>query len=39
MHAGMVVITGSIIATQFPKAGDHVVYEVEKLGRVELQVG
>ena len=39
MNAGMVVITGSIIATQFPQAGDHVVYEVENLGRVELRVG
>ena len=39
LHAGMVVITGSIIATQFPRAGDHVVYDVEKLGQVELQVG
>lgn len=38
LHAGMVVITGSIIATQFPRAGDHVVYEVEKLGRVEVRV-
>ena len=38
LHAGMVVITGSIIATQFPQAGDRVVYEVEKLGRVELEV-
>ena len=38
MQAGMVVITGSIIATQFPGAGDHVVYEVEKLGRVELRI-
>ena len=38
MHSGMVVITGSIIATQFPGAGDRVVYEVEKLGRVELEV-
>ena len=39
LRAGMVAITGSIIATQFPQAGDHVVYEVEKLGRVELRVG
>ena len=38
LHAGMVVITGSIIATQFPGVGDRVVYEVEKLGRVELRV-
>ena len=39
MRSGMVVITGSIIATQFPGSGDRVAYEVEKLGRVELQVG
>ena len=38
LHAGMVVITGSIIATQFPQTGDHVVYEVEKLGRVEVRI-
>ncbi len=38
MRAGMVVITGSIIATQFPGAGDHVAYEVEKLGRVEVKI-
>ena len=39
LHAGMVVITGSIIATQFPQVGDSVVYEVEKLGQVEVRVG
>ena len=38
MYAGMVAITGSIIPTQFPRAGDHVVYEVEALGKVELRV-
>ena len=38
MRAGMVAITGSIIATQFPRADDHVVYEVEKLGQVELRL-
>ena len=38
MRAGMLVITGSIIATQFPQVGERVVYEVEKLGRVELRV-
>ena len=36
--AGMVVITGSIIATQFPAAGDEIVYAVEGLGQVELRV-
>lgn len=38
LRAGMVVITGSIIATRFPRAGDHVVYAVEKLGAVELWI-
>ena len=38
MTAGMVVITGSIIATQFPAAGDAIRYEVEGLGEVELHV-
>ena len=38
LHAGMVVITGSIIATQFPRAGDRVVYQIDELGRVELRV-
>ena len=38
LHAGMVVITGSIIATQFPRPGDRVVYAVEKLGAVELHL-
>ena len=35
LEAGMVVMTGSTLATQFPKAGDRFVYEVEGLGTVE----
>ena len=38
LKPGMVVITGSIIATRFPSAGDHVVYEVDGLGSVEMSV-
>ena len=38
MQAGMVVITGSIIATQFPGPGDAIRYEVDGLGQVELNV-
>jgi 2-keto-4-pentenoate hydratase len=33
-----IVITGSLVATKFPKAGDHVRFSVESLGEVELQV-
>ena len=35
LEAGMIVMTGSTLATQFPKAGDRFVYEVERLGTVE----
>lgn len=33
-----VVITGSLVATQFPKAGDFIRFSVEGLGEVELRV-
>ena len=36
LEAGMVVITGSIIATEFLSAGDAAVFEVERLGRTAL---
>ena len=36
LEAGMVVITGSIIATEFLSDGDAAVFEVERLGRTAL---
>ena len=38
LGAGLVTITGSIIATRFVAAGDHARYEVDELGAVELNV-
>ena len=38
LRAGDVVMSGSTLATQFAKSGDHVVYTVEGLGAVELRV-
>ena len=38
LEAGMIVMTGSTLATQFPAAGDRFVYEIEGLGRVEAAV-
>jgi 2-keto-4-pentenoate hydratase len=35
---GDVVITGSIVASKFPKSGDLVRFEAGPLGAVELQV-
>ena len=35
LEAGMVVMTGSTLATRFPRAGDRFVYEIEGLGAVE----
>jgi len=35
---GDVVITGSLVTSKFPKAGDLVRFEVDALGAVELQV-
>ena len=36
LEAGMIVITGSIIATEFLNGGDAAVFEVEKLGHTAL---
>lgn len=38
LEAGMVVMTGSTLATQFPEAGDRFVYEIEGLGTVEATI-
>ena len=38
LEAGMVVMTGSTLATQFPGAGDRFVYEIEGLGAVEAAI-
>ena len=38
LEAGMVVMTGSTLATQFPTAGDRFVYEIEGLGVVEAAI-
>ncbi len=38
LKAGMPVITGSIIETQFPVAGDVLVYDVDGMPPVELRV-
>ncbi len=38
LKAGMPVITGSIIETQFPVAGDVLVFEVDDMPPVELRV-
>ena len=38
LEAGMIVMTGSTLATQFPAAGDRFVYEIEGLGTVEATV-
>ena len=38
LAAGMVVITGGIIATRYTRPGEHMVYDVDTLGAVELHV-
>lgn len=38
IKAGNVIITGSIIATQFPKAGETLVFDVDGIPPVELRV-
>ena len=35
LHAGQIVLTGSLVKTMWLSAGDHVVMELEGLGRVE----
>ena len=38
LEAGMIVMTGSTLATQFPDAGDRFVYQIEGLGAVEATI-
>lgn len=38
MASGMAVMTGSVIATRFPKAGDHFRHAIDGLGAVELDI-
>ena len=38
LKRGMFVMTGSIVATQFPKPGDHIEIAIEHLGGVALSV-
>ncbi len=38
LEAGMIVMTGSTLATQFPVEGDRFVYEIEGLGAVEMTI-
>ena len=38
LEAGMIVMTGSTLATQFPAAGDRFVYEIEGLGAAEVTI-
>jgi 2-keto-4-pentenoate hydratase len=35
---GDTVITGSLVTSKFPKAGDHIHFDAGALGAVELQV-
>jgi 2-keto-4-pentenoate hydratase len=37
LHAGQIVLTGSLVKTVWLKAGDHVVMELAGLGRVEAR--
>jgi 2-keto-4-pentenoate hydratase len=39
LHAGQIVLTGSLVKTVWLKAGDHVVMELDGLGRVEATFG
>ena len=38
LEAGMIVMTGSTLATQFPDAGDRFVYEIQGLGAVAATI-
>ena len=38
LKGGMIVMTGSTLATQFAEAGDRFVYEIEGLGAVEATI-
>ena len=37
LHAGQIVLTGSLVKTVWLKAGDHVVMELQGLGKVEAR--
>jgi 2-keto-4-pentenoate hydratase len=39
LHRGQIVLTGSLVKTVWLKAGDHVVMELEGLGKVEASFG
>jgi 2-keto-4-pentenoate hydratase len=39
LHAGQIVLTGSLVKTIWLKAGDRVVMELQGLGRVEAEFG
>jgi 2-keto-4-pentenoate hydratase len=39
LHAGQIVLTGSLVKTVWLKAGDHVGMELDGLGRVEVTFG
>jgi len=36
LKAGQHIITGSVFASQLPKEGDHISYEIENMGHVEM---
>ena len=38
MESGAVIMTGSVLATRFPKPGDHFRHEIAGLGAVELSI-
>ena len=38
LEAGMIVMTGSTLATRFPAAGDRFLYEIQGLGAVEATI-
>lgn len=38
LHAGDIVITGSLVTSKFPQSGDRLRFDAEALGRVELRV-
>ena len=38
LRAGQFVITGSLVTSKFPRAGDAVGFDLGELGRIELKV-
>jgi 2-keto-4-pentenoate hydratase len=38
LRKGNVVITGSLVTSKFPQAGDRLGFEADALGAIELQV-